>query len=159
MAMSFMMSISSAQNTEPLQIQLPFLPEDKWNFQAIGRHEGWTDRRNLFVLYHPWEISQSGHSGMVSQEIQIPEDWNGRMRLHFYMTDDYHGHHPDLDKDSWLGQIRLIGHRFKQVLVHDEVIWEADVADTEGVSVPSRFSVLLPEHVKAGASGSFSNSI
>ena len=31
------------------------------------------------------------------------------------------------------------------------MIWEADVADPEGVSVSSRFSILLPEHVKAGA--------
>nr|MBC8457535.1 hypothetical protein [Deltaproteobacteria bacterium] len=136
---------------EPSELRLPFWLKNKWLFQSTGKYEGWADRRDLFVLYHPWEVSQPDYSGTVSQEVDIPDDWKGRVRLHFYMTDDYHGQHPKLDSDSWLGQITLIGHRFKQVLADDEVIWEADVADPEGVSVPSRFSVLLPEHVKAGA--------
>jgi len=151
MAMSFMMGVLSARGAEHSHFRLPFSPGNEWVFQGIGLHEGWVDRRDLFVLYHPWEVSQSGHSGMVSREIQIPDDWKGRARLHFYMTDDYHGQHPELDSDNWLGQISLIGHRFKQVFVDDEVIWETDVADPEGISVPSRFSVLLPERVKSGS--------
>ena len=149
--MSLMMGVSSTRGTGHSHFRLPFSPENEWVFQVTGLHEGWVDKRDLFVLYHPWEVSQSGHSGMVSREIQIPDDWEGQVRLHFYMTDDYHGQHPKLDSDNWLGQLSLIGHRFKQVLVDDEVIWENDVADPEGVSVPSRFSVLLPERFKAGS--------
>jgi len=149
-AVNLTMGVSSTCAAEHSPLRLSFLPEGEWVFQGTGLHEGWIDRRNLFVLYHPWEVSLSDHSGTVSREIHIPADWKGRVRLHFYMTDDYHGQHPKLNQDNWLGQISLIGHRFKQVLMDDEVIWEADVADPEGVSVPSRFSVLLPERVKAG---------
>ena len=141
------MSVSAG---EPATLPLPFWLESTWSFEGSGRHQGWEDRRDLFVLYHPWESSESGGSGTVWQEVRIPQDWQGRIRLHFYMSDNYHGQHPNLAEDSWLGQMSLVNHRFKQVLLDDEVIWEKDVADPEGVSEPTRFSVLLPERVRPG---------
>ncbi len=135
---------------EASELRLPFWPKGEWAFEGTGKHQGWTERRDLFVLYHPWEVSQAEHSGSASREIHIPDDWEGSVRLHFYMTDDYHGQHPKLDDGNWLGQMSLVGHRFKQILVNGEVIWEVDVADPEGVSAQSYFSILLPEQVKAG---------
>jgi len=134
-------------------MRLPFSTEDKaWIFTGTEPYEGWADRRALFVLYHPWAASQDDGAGMVSRDVQVPADWQGGVQLHFYMTDDYFGRQPMLSKDSWLGQIKLIGHRYKQILVDDEVIWDKDVADCPEVSEPSRFSVLLPERVKPGDS-------
>lgn len=145
-----LMSVSMADAGEVSGLRLPFWPEGEWSFQGTGQHQGWADRRDLFVLYHPWEPSEAGRSGVVSREVQIPGSWEGRTLIHFYMTDDYHGKHPKLKDDNWLGQMSLVGHRFRQLLLDDQVIWEADAADPEGVSVPSRFSVLLPERVKPG---------
>ena len=144
------MGISSAEAGESQEIHLPFWHKDAWLLEGSGAHEGWADRRNLFVLYHPWEESQPDQSGSVVQDVVIPEDWNAPVTLHFYMTDDYQGEGPRLEEGNWLGQMALLGHRFKQVLVDGEVIWEADVADPEGVSEPSQFSIPLPSHVKAG---------
>ena len=137
---------SDSKDTD--KIFLSFMRNDEWNFSGIGQYEGWADQRDLFVIYHPWDVSESGNSGTLSRTVHIPKDWQGRVRMNFYMTDDYHGRYPRLDNDSWLGQISLVGHRFKQILINDEVIWENDVADPEGVSEPSHFSVLLPESIK-----------
>ncbi|MFC1718108.1 beta-L-arabinofuranosidase domain-containing protein [Candidatus Poribacteria bacterium] len=142
--------VSIAEAADIPELRLNFWPESEWFFEGSGQYEGWSERRDLFVLYHPWEVSQAGYSGAVSREVQIPDDWKGGIRLHFYMTDDYHGEHPKLDDNNWLGQMSLIGHRFKQILVDGEVIWEVDVADPEGVSVQSYFSIPLPERVEPG---------
>jgi hypothetical protein len=87
--------------------------------------EGWADRRDLFVLRHPWAASESNRCGTVWQEVHIATNWPGRLRLWFYESDDYFGASPELT-NGWLGQIKLVGHRFKQVLADDVVIWEKD---------------------------------
>ena len=125
--------------------------DEAWAFESTGGYEGGADRRGLFVLRHPWSPSQEGQYGMVSREVRVPETWDGRVRVHFYMTDDYDGHHSPISEENWLGQINLVGHRFKQVLVDDEVVWEQDVMDPEGVSEASRFSLVLPAHIGAGS--------
>lgn len=127
----------------------PSLLGNEWSFKGTGHHQVWSDQRRLFVLYHPWEESQAGCSGSISQEIVIPDGCEDRLKIGFYMTDDYHDHHEKLGDDSWVGQISLVGHRFKQLLINDVVIWEKDVADPEGVSEPSHFAVLLPEEISA----------
>jgi len=133
-------------------VLLPLDTQDSaWVFESTGVYEGWADRRALFVLHHPWSASQKGQYGMVSREVLVPETWDGRVRLHFYMTDDYDGHHPPISEENWLGQINLVGHRFKQVLVDEVVVWEQDVMDPEGISEASHFSLVLPAHIGAGA--------
>ena len=44
----------------------------------------------------------------------------------------------------------MVGHRFKQVLLNDEVVWEQDVADAVSTAEGLRFVVALPDSVKAG---------
>lgn len=137
---------------EPEVVRLPFKPEDNggWVFKGDGLFEGWTDHRELFVLHHPWAGSESNRSGSVSREAQVPAHWPGRrVRLGFYMSDDYFGSDAKVT-NGWLGQIKLVGHRFKQVLADDEVIWERDVADHNHAGDPAN-SVLLPERVKPGS--------
>ena len=134
-------------------VQFPFSSADTaWTFERAGPYQGWVDHRNLFVLHHPWSESEANRQGTVSRTVNIPSEWQAPVRLHFYMTDDYHGIHPRLGKEGWLGQIKLVGHRFKQVLVDGQVVWEQDVADPEGVAQPSRFTVPLPESAKPGDS-------
>jgi PcRGLX-like N-terminal RIFT barrel domain len=114
-----------------------------------GKFQTWVDRRDLLVLHHPWEKSAADASVTAECDVEVPAEWSGRARLHFYMTDDYDGQAKPLS-EGWLGQVNLVGHRFKQVLVNDAVIWEQDVADAEGASEPSRLSVLLPDTVRPG---------
>jgi len=137
--------------SEASAVRLPFRGEDRggWSFEASGLFEGWADRRELFVLHHPWAASESNRCGTVWQEVHIPTNWPGRARLWFYMSDDYFGDGPTLT-NGWLGQIKLVGHRFKQVLADDEVIWERDVADPTGPGETCEVSVLLPERIRAG---------
>ena len=74
---------------------------------------------------------------------------SGPLQLHFYMSDTYDGQAERLGKD-WLGQedfrgqLTLKGRRFKQVLIDGELIWEQDIADAAGPSVPKQFSVPIP---------------
>ena len=140
---------SAAIAAQPF-VFVPFLEQGRWQFEADEPYEGWTDRRDLYVLHHPWEESRAGSRATVHSTIEIPHDWEGQVRLRFYMTDEYDTHYRRLDPDNWLGQMNLVGHRFKQVLVDGEVVWERDVADPEGVGQESHYSVLLPERIEPG---------
>ena len=145
------LGVSQVIAADPAAIQLPFrLPDNGgWTFKGDGLFEGWADHRELFVLHHPWAASESNRCGTVSRQVQLPASWSGRVRLCFYMSDDYFGGH-DKVTQGWLGQIRLVGHRFKQVLADDEVIWERDVADHTHPGKDCLQSVLLPQRVKPG---------
>lgn len=128
--------------------QLP-LDLAAWQFNNTGHFESWTDRRDLMVLYHPWEVSENDFAASAEQAVTIPPNWTGPLKLHCYMSDDYDGLTEPVN-EGWLGQINLPGHRFKQVLLNDEVAWQQDVADATDVSLPSRFSIDLPETIKPG---------
>ncbi|NKB66360.1 MAG: hypothetical protein GKR89_04820 [Candidatus Latescibacteria bacterium] len=121
-----------------------------WDFAGVGHFEGWVDRRALLVVRHGWEASQRDGYGALSRQVEVPAHWQGPVRLHFYMSDDYDGSQEQLETDSWLGQINLPGHRFKQVLIDQEVVWERDVADAEGGEQQNRFAVELPGHIGPG---------
>jgi len=126
------------------------LPLTAWDAETNGLFETWIDRRDLGVLHHPWEASQAGLAATITREVKIPEDWEDGARLHFYMSDDYDATRDPLT-EGWLGQINLIGHRFKQLLVNDAVVWEKDVADAATAEAQNRFSVALPKSLKAGS--------
>ncbi len=120
-----------------------------WHLTNTGKFESWTDRRGLVVLHHPWEVSEKDFAAIAEQSTTIPATWEGPLRLHFYMTDDYDGATEPVT-EGWLGQFNLPGHRFKQLLINGEVAWQQDVADATDLALPTRFSVDLPESVKAG---------
>lgn len=141
-AASLLLSAISA--ADPLSLDLT-----KWQFANTGKFESWIDRRDLMVLYHPWEVSEKDFAASAEQTVTIPANSAGPLKLHWYMSDDYDGSTEPVN-EGWLGQINLPGHRFKQMLINGEVAWQQDVADATDVSLPSRFSVDLPESIKAG---------
>ena len=49
----------SAPASEKAKIHLPFLDSDEWRYEGTGLHQGWIDRRDLFVLHHPFAESQA----------------------------------------------------------------------------------------------------
>jgi hypothetical protein len=118
---------------------------------ALSPSKGGPDRRGLFRIIHPWAPSQAGDFGMVEGQVTIPKAWKPPYRLRFYCADDYMNDDWRPAPGEWLGGEGFTGHRFKQVLVNDEVVWESDVADAEGPAVQTRFEVDLTPHVEPGA--------
>jgi hypothetical protein len=60
----------------------------------------------------------------------MPEWWQPGQPVFvsFYQSDNYSGAWRPSD---WMGTQAFVGHRFKQLLVNHEVVWEQDVADEE----------------------------
>ncbi len=127
------------------------LNERDWTLSHTGKFEAWVDQRELLVLHHPWEESNTGAEASASRDLVVPEGFSGPVRLHFYLSDDYDGQ-AALYPEDWRGKIALPGHRFKQVWLNETLVWERDVADAEGVSETTRFSVPLPESLQSGQS-------
>lgn len=105
---------------------------EEWTFQAQGQFTGWSDRRGLFSMRHPFAESHTGDYAQVSREVRVPEDWTGPIFLSLLATDSHHG--VGYDPAQWphyVGADIFVGHRFKQVLVDGETVWEQDVADSD----------------------------
>ncbi len=77
----------------------------------------------------------------------VPEEWKETVFLTFYSSDDYHtdAWRPD---GSWLTAEGFIGHRFKQVLVDNHVVWSSDVCDPVEKGKSPYYRVKMP--VKPG---------
>lgn len=125
------------------QIYLDFNAQ-KWTFTAKGSYEGRLDRRKLFVIRHPWLPAVTGNFGQLETKVTLPADWQPPFALHFYASDDYVADNYRLPPDAWLGMECYQGHRFKQVLINDAVIWEADVGD----NTAPYFAVDITPYVK-----------
>ncbi len=97
------------------------------------------DIRELLVIDHPWAPSEAGGYGEWSVRVKAPD---GRrpgdpLFVSFYQSDNYTG---DRQDRPGLGVQSSVGHRFKQLLVDGEAVWEQDVADEELVGDGSSFS-------------------
>ena len=114
-----------------------------WTFTRQGGYQGRPDRRALFGIVHPWAPAAAGDSGMLEREVTLPAGWKPPFRLRLYCVDDYMSDAWRPKPDDWLGGEGFTGHRFKQVLVDGQVVWESDVADAEGPRVQTRFEVDL----------------
>lgn len=125
------------------------LSPDLWKATTSGAFETWVDRRDLAVLHHPWAASEAGHFAAITQSVRLPESWTSGAQLYFYLSDDYDGSREPVT-DNWLGQINLRGHRFEQVLVNGEVVWERDVSDAIDTQSGLWHQVPLPETVRPG---------
>ena len=126
---------------------LPLDLSDGWIQQTDGPWRMRYDHRDLLAMRHPWEPSKKGAYASVSGKMSVPSDWPGEVRLSFYCSDDYHtdGWRPD---GSWLTAEGFVGHRMKQVLVDDRVVWSADVSDPVEPGVSPY--VQVPLRVTAG---------
>jgi len=114
----------TAAAAEPVSLEL----EQGWIRQAEGPWQMRHDHRDLLVMRHPWTPSKTGAFASLSRKVAVPADWTGEPNLSFYCSDDYNTDdwRPD---GSWLTAEGFIGHRMKQVLVDDRVVWSVDVSD------------------------------
>ena len=129
------------------------LAPDAWTWKSQGAWRTRCDHRDLLAMRHPWVESAQGNFAWASRDVTVPDDWQGKVYLDFYCSDDYAGPSGPNDETwradgSWLTAEGFVGHRFKQVLVDDHVVWSADVADPVLRGVSPTFRVEIP--VKAG---------
>ena len=134
------LSISAFGST---QEALSIDPSQGWTLKSHGAWRLRYDHRDLLSMCHPWQESNKGDFASASRGLEIPENWRGPVYLHFYCSDDYQaeGLHPD---GSWLTAEGFVGHREKQVLVDDHVVWAADVSNPAVSGASSSYSVELP---------------
>lgn len=118
--------------------------KEGWVVRTEGAWRARCDRRELLAMRHPWAPSVKGGYLSVSKDFKVPAEWQGPVSLSFYCSDDYNTDtwRPDA---SWLTAEGFIGHRYKQVLVDDRVVWSADVSDpvVPGESPRSRVALSL----------------
>jgi len=104
--------------------------EGDWQVGGRGKFTAHFDRREICRLHYPWEVSEAGEYGEIFRQVTLPDDWQPPFWLRWYCSDNYIGEGVDR---AVVGEGRsavvMIGHRFKQVLVDDQVVWDRDVAD------------------------------
>ncbi len=121
-----------------------------WQFTSEGKYFGdGADMRQLLRVEHPWEHSEAGSYGAFSRQVSVPAGWSGPLYLRFYCSDNYFG--MGLTEDARFtpnaAVSKFVGHRLKQVLVNDEVVWQRDIADDDGVTI---FAVDISDYVRPG---------
>ena len=107
------------------------LPPEHWSLVCDAPYTGSADHRGLLQIRHPWVVSREGASAEWRTRASVPGEWagGGPLFLSFYQSDNYAGaRHEDA---SWLGVQAFRGHRFKQLLVNGQLLWEEDVAEEE----------------------------
>jgi len=113
-------------------IQLSSQWQDVWKFESVGKFTGKSDRRDILSIVHPWEESQTGDYAQITRRVEVPADWVGPRVLSFMAADNHHGQY--FIPDEWLYTMDVdifTGHRFSQILINDELVWEMDVAETD----------------------------
>jgi len=103
-----------------------------WVFETNAQFSGRADRRGLYAVIHPWTESHSGDEATLSRNVAVPEGWSGPLVLCFTATDNHHGvGYRAEDWPHYLGADIFWGHRFAQLLLDDELLWEQDVAQSD----------------------------
>lgn len=120
--------------------------------ESTGEWETYVDRRGLLVMSHDWVPSATGGFAQARVQTTIPEGSTGPYRLSFYQSDDYANDFWRAHNDSWLGGDGFYGHRFKQVWIGDDLLWESDVADANPPQAPGQIVLDLPNEIKPGDS-------
>lgn len=99
-----------------------------WSIETKGPWVTRVDHRGLLAMRHPWTPSEEGNFAMARREVELPADWQGPVRLAFYVSDDYHTG-PNASGTDALAAEGFVGHRRKQILVNDVLVWSQDVSD------------------------------
>ncbi len=137
-------------NAAPQAISLSFDKTD-WQFSSHGKYLLVEDPRGLRQVYHPWDVSSDGDFAALSTQVTVPADWQGPIYLNLYANDTYVTEGWDKVKPHWKHAYAayhvFAGHRFKQVLIGDQVIWEHDIGDGEDFDY---FSIDISKYVAAG---------
>ncbi len=124
----------------------------RWDFTSQGKYLLVEDEvRALRQFFHPWDISQDGDFASLSTQATVPADWEGPLYLNLYANDTYVTEGWEQVKPNWTHTYAsyhvFVGHRFKQVLINDELIWEQDIGDAEDFGY---FNLDISQHVKPG---------
>lgn len=120
----------------------------EWAATTKGQWKDRPDSRLLRGMCHPWEASEAGAFAQVTRAVRVPADWVGPVVLQFHVSDNYVGVGYKKDQGPhYVGADIFLGHRFKRVLVDDNVVWERDVCDD---LEPTYFLVDLSNRVKPG---------
>ena len=107
------------------------LPVDDpaWRFTAQGPFTGKSDRRGVYTISYGKEPTQAGNFGQLARRVKIPEAAK-RVMLRVYQSDDYcGGQEPKMVGDRRVSTSLNAkqGYRFRQLLIDDAVVAEADV--------------------------------
>ena len=103
--------------------------ETEWKIETQGQWEVRSSSpRGLLTMRHPWHASETGDFALAWTERRIPDHWTGHVYLHFYCTDDYQAGEPSSPPKKGPAK-GFVGHRLKQVLINNIVVWSHDVAD------------------------------
>ena len=108
---------------------IEFSDEQRWSLQTQGDYHCRFDRRNLYCMYHLCTAAAAGDHATLFTTATIPHDWQPPYGLEFYGSDDYVVQPSEFTHEGWAAVHAYPGHRFKQVLVNGQVVWEADVGD------------------------------
>ena len=126
-----------------------FGDRDRWRIEADEPWWALVDIRDMLNLFHPFSVTATGSSAGASCELIIPAAWRPPFALRFYCADDYFAD-PDKHKPGQVGTESFFGHRFKQVLIDGDVVWERDVGDENTHGSQTVFLVDLTPHVTPG---------
>ena len=135
--------------TLSLHDALPISDSGNWHISADEPWWALVDIRDMLNIFHPFVVSETGKSAGAWKEMTIPDDWKPPFALSFYCADDYFAD-AEKHKPGQLGTESFFEHRFKQVLIDDEVIWESDVCDENLHSSQTIFQVDITPYVEPG---------
>lgn len=141
--------LPAAQAGEGRFLDLGFGEQEAWTVRTAGPYWGRIDRRDLLNIFHPLMVSETGAFAGAERLVTIPPDWQPPFALRFYCADNYYANAETM-KPGDLGTEAFFGHRFKQVLIDDQVIWEQDVIDENTLGSPTIFQLDLTPYVTPG---------
>ncbi len=142
-------SQSSGDESGKNALPIEFSGSNNWDVSADEPWWALVDIRNMLNIFHPFVVSQNGKSAGASREITISDDWKPPFALKFFCADDYFAD-AENHKPGQLGTESFFDHRFKQVLIDDQVVWERDVCDKNTQGSQNYFQVDITDYVKPG---------
>ena len=121
-----------------------------WTHTTKGPWQSRVDHRGLLAMHHPWVPVTEGNFAMATRTVAIPDGMTEPIALAFYCSDDYHTA-PGDPAMAALAAEGFVGHRRRQVLVDDRLVWSEDVSDPvrPGESPYFRVPVTVPEGARA----------
>ena len=105
------------------------MDDAEWRFTANGPFTGTCDLRGVYTISYGKAPARAGNFGQVARRLKIPSGAK-RVMLRVYQSDDYcGGREPKMVGDRRVSSSMNMkeGHRFRQVLIDDTVVNEADV--------------------------------
>jgi len=148
LALLLMIGLSQVARADSRALSLDFA-DRAWTVSADEPWWALVDLRDMLNLFHPFVVPQAGAAAGASRTVTIPRGWKPPFALRFYGADDYFAD-AEKHKPGMLGTESFFGHRFKQALIDDVVVWERDVSDENVMGSPTIFEVEITRYVTPG---------